>query len=121
MGQTIVKLVHEDRDYYLLWSSIVDSPITYGLSLEELEGFLREEEGGRYMRDSHPGRMERVQERGHSSMVSDYNSGEEFVRHQIHQERSQEMGDDECSWWTVEEVIQEYIVNRPEGDDDEGS
>jgi hypothetical protein len=121
MGQTIVKLKHEGQDYYLLWSSIVDAPVTYGLSLEELEDYLREEEGARYMRDTHPMRMERVQKRGHSSyMDANCESGEEFVRHQIHQGRANKLPDDDPGgWWTVEEVIRDYIVRRPVEDDGE--
>ncbi len=121
MGRTIVKLEHEGEDYYLVWSSIVDAPVTYGLSLEELEDYLREEEGARYMRDTHPQRMERVKRRGHSSIMdSNCESGEEYVRHQIHQERACKLPDDHPDgWWTVEEVIEEYIVGRPEGEDDD--
>ena len=118
MGQTIVMLEHEGQEYYLLWSSVVDAPVTYGLSLEELEDHLREEEGARYMRQVHPRRMERVRRNGNSG-YSGYSSGEEFIRHQIHQERCHELPDDDPGgWWTVEEVIQKYIVERPEGDDD---
>ena len=41
MGHAIIKLDGK----YLVWSSVVDAPITYGLSLWELKGWLQEEYG----------------------------------------------------------------------------
>jgi hypothetical protein len=47
------------------------------MELEEFNNFMRGEEGDRYMREQHPGRMVRVEECGTSSRM--YSSVEEVV------------------------------------------
>lgn len=52
-----------DRDFYLEWSTIVDAPITWGMSLEEFTLYYRQKYGTAGMRDF-PNRMARTEERG---------------------------------------------------------
>lgn len=63
MGEFIVKL----RDHYLVWSTIVDAPITDGGTLDELKQWIREEYGNRGM-ETLPERLARVEAKGTSSL-----------------------------------------------------
>ncbi len=45
MGRSIIKLTEGPKTWYLEWSSIVDAPITYGMSLYELEKYIQDEYG----------------------------------------------------------------------------
>lgn len=62
MGEFIVKL----REHYLVWSTIIDAPITNGGTLEELKAWIREEYGTRGM-EQLPERLARVEAKGTSS------------------------------------------------------
>lgn len=81
MPRYIVKLTNpkDGRDYYLEWSTITDSPVTYGMSREEFEQHYREEYGISAMRTEWPERMARVDEKGTSSLL--YISVEDLVSH----------------------------------------
>jgi hypothetical protein len=62
MGRTIIKI----KDYYLEYSSIVDAPITFGMTRKEFEQYYRDE----YGRNGHldfESRMRRVDKTGTSS------------------------------------------------------
>lgn len=41
MGRAIIKI----KDFYLIWSSVVDAPISFGMNRAELEKWLKEEYG----------------------------------------------------------------------------
>jgi hypothetical protein len=62
MGNPIVKLGGK----YLVWSTIVDAPVSYGMTLAELETYVREEDGRRGV-DELGRRLQRVAEKGTSS------------------------------------------------------
>jgi hypothetical protein len=64
MGRCIVKLPHSTRPY-LEWSSIVDAPVTRGMSLEELREHIKREYGNEGVY-GFPDRMRRVEARGSS-------------------------------------------------------
>lgn len=66
MGQYIIKL----KEHYLIWSSIVDAPLTYGMNLQELEELIQDEYGAQGMSNL-PTRLERVEKKGTSSMQDD--------------------------------------------------
>lgn len=66
MGQCIVKL----KEYYLIWSSIVDAPISEGMSLPDLKDWIREEYGREGL-DALPARLARVEAKGTSAMDDD--------------------------------------------------
>jgi hypothetical protein len=60
MPNYICKIEDGDVSYYLEWSTIVDAPVTFGMSLEEF---------GEYRGEDPPlgDRMERVEQKGVSS------------------------------------------------------
>lgn len=66
MGDFIVKLA----DHYLIWSSIVDAPVTYGMTIGELTAYTRDEYGADGMRNL-PKRLARVEAKGTSAFNSD--------------------------------------------------
>ncbi len=70
MGRAIIKLNDGERDFYLEYSSIVDAPVTYGMSREEFEAYYRAENGNRGMEDL-VRRMERVDKKGTSAFNDD--------------------------------------------------
>lgn len=72
MGRYIVKL----GDLYVEWSTIVDAPITYGMTEHELRDFMRDQYGKRGLEDF-DNRMERVLKKGTSSY--NHESAEETV------------------------------------------
>lgn len=57
MGRSIVKL----GDYYLEWSTIVDAPVTFGMSLEEFKEYYLAEYGRQGFGDLER-RLERVEQ-----------------------------------------------------------
>lgn len=67
----IIKLTDDKtkRDYYLEWGTIVDAPITYGLSLKEFKKYYKDEYGRKGMRDL-PQILKRVEETGCSDRIS---------------------------------------------------
>ncbi len=68
MPTYILKMSGEGRDFYLEWSTVVDAPITQGMSLDEFKAYYQKEYGDRGMRDL-PERLERVERTGCSAMV----------------------------------------------------
>ncbi len=62
MPRYIVKL--EDR--YFEWSTVVDAPVTYPMTLEQFEAYYREEYG-RVGMEQLPERLERVERQGTSA------------------------------------------------------
>lgn len=65
MSRFLIKLNDGKKDYYLEWSTIVDAPVTYGLSLEELKAYIKDEYGNEGMRELDQ-RLKRVEEHNHS-------------------------------------------------------
>lgn len=63
MGQFIVKL----RDSYLVWSTIVDAPLTDGGTLDDLREWIGDEYGARGLAEL-PARLKRVEEKGTSAL-----------------------------------------------------
>ncbi len=62
MGRCIVKL----DGHYLEWSSVVDAPVTHGMSRVEFEAYVRDEYGAQGLRDL-PARLARADETGTST------------------------------------------------------
>ena len=69
MPRYIIKLPCDGTDYYLLWSSVVDAPITYGMTLDEFTAYYAIEYGAESMRYQFPERMSRVDESGTSDRI----------------------------------------------------
>jgi hypothetical protein len=61
MGRGIIKL----GNHYLEWSTIVDAPITYGMTLDELRDYVKSECGEEGLRHL-PERLERADRTGTS-------------------------------------------------------
>lgn len=72
MGTYILKINDEKTniDYYLEWSTVVDGPISYGMSLEEFKKYYKEEYGNAGMKILEE-RMERVNKNGCSGRYPD--------------------------------------------------
>jgi hypothetical protein len=100
MGQFIVKL--EGR--YLIWSGIVDAPITMGMTLEQLTEYVREE-SGRVGLERLPGRLERVERTGTSAM----NHGNVIDTVWLNRAGARE------SCMTLEQLIDYYVRNGDTG------
>lgn len=66
MGRYIIKL----GDRYLEWSSVSDAPISYGMTLGELQEHIKDQYGAEGLR-SLPARLERVEGKGTSAMDSE--------------------------------------------------
>lgn len=68
MSRYIIKLKDEntETEYYLEWSTIVDAPITWGMSLEEFKIYYKEEYGREGMRGLEE-RLVKVEKTGHSA------------------------------------------------------
>lgn len=64
------------KDFYLEWSTVVDAPVTYGVSLEEFKKYY-ESAYGRKSMDELSDRLMRVEQKGTSSQIDD--SVEELI------------------------------------------
>lgn len=69
MPKHIVKI----RDRYFEWSTVVDAPVTYGMTLDELREHVREEYGNSGL-EALPRRLERVERKGSSAHRGDLDS-----------------------------------------------
>lgn len=63
MGRYIIKL----KDHYLEWSTIVDAPVTFGMTLDEFRAHYQAEYGAQGMRDFEE-RLKRVEAKGTSAI-----------------------------------------------------
>lgn len=70
MPRYIVKFTDSktQKDYYLEWSSIVDAPVTYGVSLDEFKDYYLQKYGSSSSQELQE-RLVRVQETGTSDML----------------------------------------------------
>jgi hypothetical protein len=68
MPRYIVKLQENDKEWYMEWSTVVDAPVTFGMSLEEFNDYYKEEYGRQGFGDLSQ-RMERVNQKGTSSLA----------------------------------------------------
>ncbi len=69
MGRYIIKLIDKkdnNKPYYLEWSTVVDAPVTYGMSLDEFKEYYKEEYGNKGIEDLEQ-RMSRVESKGTSA------------------------------------------------------
>jgi hypothetical protein len=108
VGKYIIKLPCDGRDYYLEWSTIVDAPVTFGMSRDEFEEYYREEYGNSSMREF-ADRMRRVDEKGTSDRR------DSCVEDTIGFNRA---GKDETRL-SVEQIVDHWIRRRPNDDEDE--
>ena len=98
MGRYIVKI----KDMYLEWSSIVDAPVTYGMTLEVFNAYYLEEYGRRDFETELPERLERVERTGCSAR--DGHTVDSFVSYN-------RAGPNETCL-TLDEIYQRFCVDR---------
>lgn len=109
MPTYIIKLSTSIGPQYLEWSTIVDAPITAGMSLDEFKQYYLEE----YGRQSFPGleeRLARVEMKGTSDRLSD------DLEDLIVPNRA---GKNETSI-SIEQIIDFYCIRSCRGDQPEG-
>ena len=79
MGRSILKVRSEKgNDFYLIWSSVVDAPTYYGMSLKGLKKHYRDAHGYLNYKDI-LNSLERVNQKGVSCRM--HSSVEDFVEH----------------------------------------
>lgn len=101
MGHSIIKLA----DKYLIWSSVVDAPITYGMNLEEIKRYCVIEYDMSFLEIE--SKLKIVEEKGTSSYLF------KNVDDQIALNHAGENG--ECL--SKEEVIKAFCSGIPEDED----
>lgn len=101
MPRHIIKLTDPatSTDYYLEWSTIVDSPITYGMSLEEFKEYYKEEYGRQGMLDLDQ-RLALVEKNGISTMDNRHTLDWLLNTH--------------VDKLTEQQILEKYCINRPE-------
>lgn len=97
MPRIIIKLENK----YLEWSTVVDAPVTYGMSLKEFKEYYKEEYGSNGMEDL-PRRLQRVNKTGSSSMTESLGNLIAVNRAGENERRLTKKG-----------IIKKYITDRP--------
>jgi hypothetical protein len=67
MPQYLLKLKDKKRDYFFVWSTVVDAPITFGMTVEELKDWYQLEYGRSGMKNFQE-RLERTIKNGTSAL-----------------------------------------------------
>lgn len=96
MPNYIIKLTKDPKVWYLEWSTVVDAPVTFGMSLKEFKSYYREQYGAASMRELDM-RLERVERLGTSSLLG----------HTV-----QELISTNPKKLTLDEIIEWYCVKR---------
>ena len=102
MPRIICKVQDGDTPYYFEWSTIVDAPVTYGMSLDDFKAHYRDQYGEDGMRGLDD-RLKRVELKGVSSMMDD-DSLQDLVAYN-------RAGEDETCL-TLEQIV-EWYCRRP--------
>lgn len=103
MPKYICKFQDKDQDYYLEWSTIVDAPVTFGVSLDEFKNYYRQQYGNQGMAELQ-GRLKRVEEKGTSTLEG--GSLDELIR-------GNRAGRNEQTY-TKEQIIEWYCRKKDE-------
>lgn len=107
MPRYIVKMEWDEKVRYMEWSTIVDAPVTYLMSLEEFTGYYREEYGRHGMGHEFEDRMTRVEETGTSAHL---NTREFLFKHNRAGENGSALNEETI--WRV------YHDERPTGEEE---
>lgn len=99
MSRSIIKLTHDGKDYYLEWSSVIDAPVTYGMTLEEFKAYYREEYGRKGMEDLDQ-RLTRVEASGTSHALF----------RSVDDEIANNRAGENCTCLTKDQLIEVYVV-----------
>jgi hypothetical protein len=100
MTRHIIKLLHDKQEFYLEWSTITDSPVTNGMSLEEFKEYYRKEYGKKGL-NKLAKKLERVEKKRCSAV---YESLETLLSINHAGDNNKEL--------SVEEIIEKYCLNR---------
>jgi hypothetical protein len=101
----IVRLNDGERAYYMEWSTIVDAPVTYGMTREDFETYYRDEYGRSGAKDM-PERMARVDAKG-TSAHHDSSAWDTIWLNRAGKEETR---------LTLEQIVQHYCRDGGEGD-----
>ena len=95
MGRFILKIKDEifNKDYYLEWSTVTDSPVSFGMELEEFKKYYISEYG-EASRHGLEERLERTNRNG-SSGYSPYDILEEFFESNRAGDKGESIGKEE--------------------------
>lgn len=99
MGKFIIQL----KDMYLEWSTVVDAPTTFGMTLDDFRQYYQQMYGSDGMRDL-DSRLARVAEHGSSAIPPCY-----WMPNLISANRA---GPDE-SCLTIKEIYRAYCLRKP--------
>lgn len=105
VGRCIIKLDTPRGPRYLLWSSVVDAPVTYGMTLDMFTEYYKLEFGRRAMDTDFKRSMQRVEEKGYSAQGW-VTSLDDIIG-------LNRAGPNE-SHLTLEEIVEEYCGKDPE-------
>lgn len=108
MPKFIIKMEKDGEERYLEWSTIVDAPVTYGMTYDEFLEYYRVEYGAHSMDNlvGEHGRMQRVHAKGTS----------ERDAKSVHDTIIPNRADDKETELTYDEIWQKYVVERPQND-----
>lgn len=70
MGRCLIKI----KDLYFEWSTVVDAPVTYGMTLDELKAYIKEERGNDGLKEL-PRHLENIDRQG-TAMQTNYTLAE---------------------------------------------
>lgn len=98
MGRPIVKI----KDKYLEWSTIVDAPVTYGMTTPELKAYIRFQYGAEGLEELPP-RLARADQHGTSALPPSSFAG--LIE-------SNRAGDNETHL-SIEEIYERYCTQSP--------
>lgn len=104
MPRCIARVDYDGKAYYMLYSTVVEAPVTYGMELPEFLEFMKGEYGRRGWSDLQES-LDRANEFGCSF---DYPKGMSFDELIL----TNQAGDGSVKL-SKEEIIQKYIVSRP--------
>lgn len=103
MPQYIIKLSDKTTDYYLIWSTVVDAPVTYGQQLEYFKRYYKKQYGEEGMKEL-VGRLERVEKTGISAHPPFDDLDDLFLCNRA--------GDNETKL-SKKQIIAKYCTNSP--------
>lgn len=114
MGKLICKFEDGPTEYYLEWSTVVDAPITFGMSLEDFKEYYLEEYGRNGMEFDFQQRMERVEKYGTSSHL--HSSVDDLIAFNRAGNNETRLTKDQIIDWYCRKGAEDYP--QPEGDNE---
>lgn len=122
MANPLIRIESAGREWWLVWSTVVDAPITYGMTEAELTEWVREEWGKEGLRGL-PDRIARARASGTSAHVGDLDgyiacnrAGEGETRLTLDQIVAMyclQTGDVRgVEWWAEDDEVGDALVGR---------